>query len=228
MSVLILPIGSYEQHGPVLPPDTDIKIAEYMARELGKRIENASVLPVIPFGMAAEHDGFENTISISMQGAMVYWSDVLKSISNNMSQLDLVVLVNGHGGNQTLLETICGQMNYTTSGPRFAVFHVFQPSARKVAEEVFGVFSAHADSVETSVYAVLVSGFKRKTLQSFKTEVVGRHCLKLYPTRKISEDGIVSKLSTVCIDEEAGKRIIESSLQDMVNRISAYLEIIRL
>jgi len=228
MEVLILPIGSYEQHGPVLPPDTDIKIATAVAQELSKRVENAEVLPVIPFGMAAEHDGFQNTISISMQSAMAYWLDVLQSISNNMQQLDMVVIVNGHGGNQAMLETICSQMNYTTSGPRFAVFHVFQPSARKIAEKEFGAFSAHADSVETSVYAALVPEFKERVLQTFKTEAVNRHCLKLYPTRKISKDGIISKLSTVCIDEEVGKRVIESSLQDMVNRISAYLEIIRL
>jgi creatinine amidohydrolase len=48
-TALILPIGSFEQHGPHLPLGTDAIIAGALAREVAARAE-ALVLPTIPYG----------------------------------------------------------------------------------------------------------------------------------------------------------------------------------
>lgn len=46
---LILPVGSYEQHGPHLPMTTDALIAEAIAAEVAARLEGI-VLPAVGFG----------------------------------------------------------------------------------------------------------------------------------------------------------------------------------
>ena len=226
VNVVILPVGSYEQHGPVLPLDTDIKIAEYEAQELTKRVTSSMILPTIPFGMAAEHDGIANTISVSMEHAMGYWHDVLKSIVKNMCDTKLIVLVNGHGGNQSMLETICSQMNYTIDGPKCIVLHVFQPESRELARELFGSFSAHADSVETSVYFAIDEQYAPKHETLMETEIAKRHALSLFPTRQISKDGIVSKMATIEVNPEKGRKILEKSVYEMEEKIKDCLEVV--
>lgn len=227
MSIALLPIGSYEQHGPILPPDTDIKIAEHMAKELEKWLKGTRVLPTIPFGMAAEHNGFENTISVSLKNAMGYWMDVLKSIAYNNPQTSLVVVINGHGGQQAMLEAICSELNYTTHGTRFMALHVFQPHSRRIAADLFGAFSAHADSVETSVYAAIDPEVGNLSGQTFAIEPAIKHGLRMYPVSNISETGIVSKLPYVIIDPEAGKKVIQSSFEEMINKIAEMTMIIQ-
>lgn len=54
---LILPVGSFEQHGPHLPLCTDTLIVEALAHRVARRV-GALVLPTLPFGAPARpHTG---------------------------------------------------------------------------------------------------------------------------------------------------------------------------
>ena len=50
-NVVILPIGSTEQHGPHLPTGTDYYIGEEIARRVAHKLD-ALLLPTIPFGFS--------------------------------------------------------------------------------------------------------------------------------------------------------------------------------
>ncbi|MDR2028975.1 MAG: creatininase family protein, partial [Treponema sp.] len=61
--VIILPVGSTEEHGPQSPLGTDFFIADALARAIGKKAD-ALVAPAIPIGNAQGLLDFPGTISI--------------------------------------------------------------------------------------------------------------------------------------------------------------------
>lgn len=229
-----LPWGSHEQHGPLIPADTDTEIAVYEAEKICRAISErhpqykAVCLPALPFGMAQEHSGFADTVSISYPAAMQFLEEILASYTENETQLRLMVIINGHGGNQDAAAVICHHLNMKYKRTKFMVLHVFSESSRRLAEELFGVFSAHADSVETSVYASINPEVKEGVydLQLLGGQAAGRHAMKLHPVREISRNGIVSKRQDIIVDREKGKKILERSIRDQVETVEDYLQIL--
>ena len=53
--VLVVPVGSIEQHGPHLPLDTDVRIAEAVAARIVEDSPGLVLGPTLPVGAAGEH-----------------------------------------------------------------------------------------------------------------------------------------------------------------------------
>lgn len=83
-AVAILPVGAIEPHGPHLPLNTDIIIAEGMARRAVKILNDKGIrtfiLPTIPFTVTEYAKGFAGAISISPETAHLYFEHVLRSL----------------------------------------------------------------------------------------------------------------------------------------------------
>jgi mycofactocin system creatininase family protein len=95
--LLIVPVGSTEQHGPHLPLDTDTRIAAAVAGALARQLPGKSpVAPPIPYGASGEHQGFPGTISIGTEALTTVLIEYGRSASD---WADRLVFVNGHGGN---------------------------------------------------------------------------------------------------------------------------------
>ncbi|MDX1373273.1 MAG: creatininase family protein, partial [Nitrososphaeraceae archaeon] len=63
--IVILPVGSLEQHGNHLPVSTDSIIAQYLAENVAEKIDAVS-LPVLTFGISFEHEPMFN-VSLAHQ-----------------------------------------------------------------------------------------------------------------------------------------------------------------
>src|SRR5690606_21960112 len=63
-TLLAVPLGATEQHGPHLPLSTDTVIATQLCRRLADRIPDVVVAPPIPYGSSGEHAGFAGTLSL--------------------------------------------------------------------------------------------------------------------------------------------------------------------
>ena len=62
-TLVVIPVGSTEQHGPVGPLGTDWLIPEWIADEIEKRCD-ILVTPVVPFGVATHHTSLPGTIDM--------------------------------------------------------------------------------------------------------------------------------------------------------------------
>jgi len=95
-SVIVIPIGSTEQHGPHLPLGTDFLVAQDLARRVGERA-NVIVTPTITIGYAKYHTTFPGSLSVGeetlTQALIEICDDLIKYGTTH------ILFVNGHGGN---------------------------------------------------------------------------------------------------------------------------------
>lgn len=103
--ILVVPIGSTEQHGLHLPFDTDTRIATALVHQAAARLgDRVVVAPALAFGASGEHADFAGTISIGTDGL----TTVLVEIGRSADAFAGVVFVNGHGGNVDALGAAVG------------------------------------------------------------------------------------------------------------------------
>jgi mycofactocin system creatininase family protein len=94
-AILVVPLGSTEQHGPHLPLGTDTAVAVAVCDRLAARRGDVVVAPALPYGSSGEHAGFAGTLSIG-QDAL---ERVVVELVRSADAFAGVVLVSGHGGN---------------------------------------------------------------------------------------------------------------------------------
>jgi mycofactocin precursor peptide peptidase len=93
--VLLIPLGSCEQHGPHLPLDTDTRIAVAVARGVASARPRVLVAPAVAYGASGEHADFAGTLSVGSEVLGM----VIVELVRSAGWAERLVLVNGHGGN---------------------------------------------------------------------------------------------------------------------------------
>jgi creatinine amidohydrolase len=97
--IAVLPIGSFEQHGDILPLSTDTIVATQIASMVA-RANDLWLLPPITVSCSQEHADWAGTISIPAATLIRLVEDIVASA--RAQGAEHVVLVNGHGGNYVL------------------------------------------------------------------------------------------------------------------------------
>jgi creatinine amidohydrolase len=97
-TVVILPIGSTEPHGPHLPLDTDVTIATAQTRRAVELLDakgvRALVLPALPYGLTNFTDGFEGRVSLRPGTLWAVLEDIVTSLAEQ--GIERIVFSNGH------------------------------------------------------------------------------------------------------------------------------------
>lgn len=108
-AVVLVPVGSVEQHGPHLPMDTDTVIAEAVAHRVAELLDDPHVLvaPAVAYGSSGEHQAFPGTASVGTDVLRLVVVELVRSMRTWASR---VVLVNGHGGNVDALAAAVTQL----------------------------------------------------------------------------------------------------------------------
>ena len=98
--IVVVPVGSCEQHGPHLPLDTDTVVATALARDLVGRRDDCVLAPALTVTASGEHQGFAGTLSIGTE----VMAGVVIELARSADWATGVVFVNGHGGNVTAMQ----------------------------------------------------------------------------------------------------------------------------
>jgi creatinine amidohydrolase len=133
--LLVVPLGSVEQHGPHLPLGTDTAVAGAVAAGAADRLDDVLLAPALPYGASGEHEGFPGTISIGTEALTGLLVEYGRSACRWAGR---VLVVNGHGGNLDALR---------------AAVPLLRSEGRDVAWFPCGVAGgdAHAGRTETSL-----------------------------------------------------------------------------
>ena len=102
-SIIVLPLGAIEQHGPHLPLNTDFVVADAAARAAVERVgaeTNAWLLPTLAYTKSNEHLWSAGTMSLSASTLMAVLDDLGRSVASTPARR--LLFINGHGGNSAL------------------------------------------------------------------------------------------------------------------------------
>jgi creatinine amidohydrolase len=116
--LVLVAVGSTEQHGPHLPLNTDTVVADAVARLTAQRLANQNLAqhdpsppvllaPALAYGASGEHAHFPGTVSIGHEALRLVLIETVRSLSLWAGRC---VFVNGHGGNITALDTAVAQL----------------------------------------------------------------------------------------------------------------------
>jgi creatinine amidohydrolase len=102
-TLVLLPFGATEQHGPHLPVGTDALLVEEVLRRLAPRIGDldAIILPTTWCTKSGEHHAFAGSLDLQPETLMAVVHDMAAGIAR--SGFQKLVLMNWHGGNTHLM-----------------------------------------------------------------------------------------------------------------------------
>lgn len=203
--VAVLPVGSFEQHGPFLPLATDTLVACAIAREIAAAFP-VHLLPPLTIACSHEHAAWPGTVSISSVTLHAVVRDIAGSLRR--SGVDALVVVNGHGGNYVLGNVV---QESSARGERMALF----PAAEdwETARERAGVVTSlltdmHAGEIETSILLHAHPELVRPGYESADFIADDRRHLLTVGMSAYTESGVIGRPSLG--SAEKGKQLLAS------------------
>ena len=233
--LIILPVGSTEQHGHHLPVDVDSRLATLLAEQAAQKVNAAKkirvlVAPTIHYTEVETFKEFPGTIGISLDTEIRLLQDVVRSFITN--GFHNILILNGHFSNTIPINTALRQVNSEFSDA--GLYAVNWWSLGSLPKILKSPPSLHAEEMETSLY--LVADPDKVDLSKAGTEypklslsekwvtpdfyglgkTVFYHSRKKYPKFGKSK-GIMGDATTA--SKETGEKIAQAVVADLIEII---------
>jgi len=151
-SIIVQPLGAIEQHGPHLPYNTDLLIAERVAAEAVERVgEQLDVwlLPPLAYTKSNEHAWSAGTIWLSATTLLAVLDDIGRCVATTPARK--LVFFNGHGGNSALLGVANREVRLAHGLQTFLAHPGVPPDQGGVSAEGEHGMGIHGGTDETSL-----------------------------------------------------------------------------
>ncbi len=206
-TVLAVPLGSVEQHGPHLPLDTDTRIARAVAAGLAARRRDVTVAPALAYGASGEHAAFAGTLLIGHDVLADLLVELVRSARGSFAG---IVFVSGHGGNADALAS--ARRRSAGEGDDVCVWQAAPAGG-----------DAHAGRTETSLLLAIDPSVVRLELaEPGCTEPIGSLLPRLRDegVRPVSSNGVLGDPAGANADE--GRLLLGALVADLDRTVTAH------
>jgi mycofactocin precursor peptide peptidase len=211
-TVLAVPVGSTEQHGPHLPLSTDTDVAVALASRLVQARPDVVAAPAVAYGSSGEHAGFPGTLSIGQDALEL----LLLELARSADAFAGIVFVSTHGGNAEPVSRAVRRLTFEGRPVR-----AWQPSAAAAAG-----LDVHAGYTETSVLMALCPASVRTgsaeaggiDRPSSAGDLMAR--LRAGGVASVSPNGVLGDPAGA--SAEAGRRLVDAWVGDLVASLDGW------
>lgn len=228
-NLALLPVAATEQHGEHLPVGAKRLILDTIARRVGESLPGpVYLLPTLPYGTSASHDGTAGTVSLSWRTLAAVVRDLVESLL--CQGMRKVVVFPGlgaaHVGAQpsenTILKTVVRQLNYDHPDLQAIWAQPFSKAAAELAT-IFETaeLEVHAGEVITSVLLHLAPELVQGLGSGF-APAAGRDLLDAVPFAALCPDGVWGYPGLA--SAEKGARALESVVRCTVRYVTETFE----
>jgi creatinine amidohydrolase len=224
----LIPVGSFEQHGPHGTFELDTGRAYGFGKLLAARMHPRVVLaPPVPLGVSYHHMNFPGTITLRPDTFIAVVCDVVWSLKQH--GVDKFLILNGHGGNIPALGLLIVKLRQEL-GVRVAWTSFTSLGREVIQEKVTSESKGHACEGEISQALYLAP-------HTVREEALVAGVFKGYPYRHLGEGfnlsypysfdeitangalGDATKAST-----ELGMEIIEAALKNAIEFLEDFID----
>jgi creatinine amidohydrolase len=220
--VVLLPVGSTEQHGKHMAIDTDA----YTAQEISLRVaEKTGVLvaPTVSYGYSPHHMNFKGSVTLTFQTLVNVLKEVCESLIHH--GFNKIVIMNAHGGNTNPIAQALKEIQDETGKRVYSVMVYPMPDGfgaegTRVIEQEGG---GHACELETSVglylsHRVLMDKAEKWTPEH--TSIDPKYRGKVAAAYMFDERTSIGSLGDPTLaTKEKGKILVDSVVKDLAEFI---------
>jgi creatinine amidohydrolase len=227
-AIVIVPVGSLEQHGPHLPVEVDSRLGEEVAHRTARLIdargEHAVVLPMLWTGISEHHMSFGGTITLDLPAFAAVIEGICKSIVRH--GFKRIVLLNSHGGNDNALRTLADELT-----PKLGVPILQTTYWLAAAEEIGAILDTqpnvgHACEAETAMMMAvrpdLVANDRIAMAKANKTpdaeDIVGPGVYIWRTLSAMAATGVVGNPEAATA--EKGNRLLEAIAKTLTGKLT--------
>ncbi len=219
-TLVLVPVGATEQHGPHLPTDTDTMIVSRLAEEVERRApEKVLLTPTMWLGHSPHHLSFGGTLSVDH----VVYISMIRSICSSYVGMGAqkICILNGHGGNHAPLSIVLQELKNEHKGTLILsteYWNVANEEIGNIRDSGFGGLG-HACELETSLYLYFnESKVRRQLIQDdgnqpkgslFRLDMLkGNPASRVFNFEELTASGVFGKPSMA--SREKGKRFFHA------------------
>ncbi|MSP88861.1 MAG: creatininase family protein [Alphaproteobacteria bacterium] len=226
-AIVILPVGSLEQHGPHLPVEIDSLLGEAVALGTAKLVAESEpilVLPCLWTGVSEHHMSFGGTVTLDFPAFSAVVTGIVQSVVRHGFRR--IVLLNGHGGNDNGLRVLADELSPKLNVPilQMTYWYAAAEPIAKILETQKGL--RHACEAETSMAMALRPELvARDRIKLAKVnrppemdELVGPGIYRWRSLASLSSAGVVGNPEAATA--EKGQRLLDAICQELATKLT--------
>ena len=232
--IIVVPVGSTEQHGPHATLGLDTFGALFVSQRVAEKLE-AVVAPALPYGMSLAHAGFKGTISLTPTTLAVVMREICSSLL--LQGFRLLLVISGHRDNDASIQIAASEARAAHGGHILSMFYgevnrgrlaeaVGVPADTFRAEDIRYGADGHGGSVELSL-SIAFEPRSTRPERYFKPDTTRADLRRTFPfkaAQTIEEYGDCGVFGNPAhASAERGHHLVETTAEAIAAHVRRYI-----